>query len=159
MPQNLNFIPLSMEFIKYRSINTTHASIYDEKGNLIGHCFPLKPDSDKGSIMTIRESEGERGSFAHFCNNRDYRLDKYGEAPLMTIENQFSEKKKLFKLLNEDFICIRDFSFLVLNESLISFASLPYNEKWSDYIYMCTILYCETCGKRFKLLKQTYKMI
>lgn len=78
----------------------------------------------------------------------------------MTIENRFSRKKKLFKLLNEDFVCINDFSFLILNESLITSAFLPYNVKWSDEIYMwCTILYCEMCDKRFKLLKHIYKMV
>lgn len=142
-----------MEIVRYRPDTSPHPIIYNQENKLIGGGY-LSSVENNGKILYIGCHDSM--SYAHTCNEKRLYYDKYYTWPyyeiqLMTIEKLYSKNKKLFNLLNEDFIRIKDFSFSAFNESLYKRSFISYNKKWIGNIYLDIILRYEVCQIRFEL--------
>lgn len=123
----------------YEIVRSDIVNIFDIKNDRIGCGYLEMINCDK-KLLKIHDQVNNQNACAHLCSRRINRNNGKDKVPLMIIENNLTNYKKLsIALLNEQFIAI---------ESLSNFLK---NKYWIDFWHSDLFLRCELCKIRIKI--------
>lgn len=144
-----------METVRY-CFDKYCVSIYDINGKEIG-------TGRYNANKIIEIYSGNKIGYAHICNTKTFKCHRKdcehlnsGEISFMTIKTQFSFKRNILILFNEQFVATKDFDSLE-NNSLMKISFIPYNERWTKFVFTSTLLHCNICQMYFEIAKNTIK--
>lgn len=128
-----------METVRYCS-DKYCVSIYDTNEKEIGTGRYLT-----NKIISIYS--GNKIGYAHICNTKAFKCHRKdcehlnsGEISFMTIKTQFSFKRNILILFNEQFVVTKDFDSLE-NNSLMKISFIPCNKNGLVSLYSQVLFY------------------
>ena len=127
------------DIVIYEIVKSDMVNIFDIKNDRIGYGY-LEMINCSKKLLKIHDQVNNQNACVHLCNRRVNRNNGKDMVPLMIIENNHTNYKKLsIALLNEQFISIKNLS------------NFFKNNYWIDFWHSDLILRCEVCNIRIKI--------